>query len=401
MSLHRSPITTLSGALPLAALVLFGLLGGCDTDATSTIYDPDRPSLAVPVIDSVDPPGSALAGVDIVTITGQNFSSVAAENYVYFDATRAVLLEASPTQLRVVPPNEPKETAKVRVSVIGAVNFSNTIAYGLEAASSSFSDIKGFEEVFGVTSDADGNLYMSLFADSRSAGIKKVAPNGTRSDYVASTFKWDDLALGPDGYLYAARNIRALFRFQPGGGGVQETWAVNPLSTAKLATIDFDGDGYLWAGGNNADLYRIDPDKSITNFPFAVNVRSLKVWDGFLYVVGAEGITYKIWRFPLSAGTLGTPEVYFDFVQEVSATAQAIDLAFSAQGDLYVGTTLPDPVIVVHSDRSWESLYPGILKPVATAFAWGPDPFLYMVQGRTESTNASLIRINTRTEKGR
>src|SRR5688500_13524785 len=42
---------------------------------------------------------------DIVTITGVNFSSLAAENIVYFGSVRAGLISASPTEISVVVPS--------------------------------------------------------------------------------------------------------------------------------------------------------------------------------------------------------------------------------------------------------------------------------------------------------
>ena len=53
--------------------VLSLILLSCDTDVTPTVYE-DLPNGAQPVITSVDPPDSALAGVTEITINGKDYS---------------------------------------------------------------------------------------------------------------------------------------------------------------------------------------------------------------------------------------------------------------------------------------------------------------------------------------
>ena len=230
-----------------AALLLVLSLAACDTGPAESLYDPDFEGAPDPVVTGIEPSGSALAGVSEIVIRGENFGSDPDAVRVYFGDTRAELLEASPTQLRVRAPNLTPGTVNIRVSVVGALDLSNPMPYALEAAVADFGDIKTFEEPFGIASDAAGNLYVSLFSTNVSAGIKRITPEGERSDYISTTFKWEDLAFGPDGGLYGVRGVRAAFRFPP-GGGPQETWAVIPDNSARLTAIDFDADGHAWLG---------------------------------------------------------------------------------------------------------------------------------------------------------
>ena len=243
------------------------LVGACDTGTGESLYDPDREGLPDPVINDVQPPGSALAGVDVLTITGQNFSDDADDNFVYFGGVRGEILESSATSLSVLAPNEPLDDAEIKISVLGAENFSNSIPYRLEAAADEFGDIAAFEEPFGLVGDDAGNLYASMFSTGISAGIIRFAPDGSRSTYVQTTFKWDDMAFGPDGLLYAVRGVRAIFRFSE--GSAQETWVVIPDNTVSLAAVTFDQAGNLWAGGPNVNIYRVAPDGTISEYPTA------------------------------------------------------------------------------------------------------------------------------------
>lgn len=382
--------------LLLAGVLLVGF--GCDTGPAPSLFDPDAQSAPDPVIASIEPAGAALAGVDILTITGQNFAPNRDDNLVFFDEERGEVIEATASQLRVRPPNLPKPELGVRIAVLGAENFSNTIPYRLDAAAEAFGNIAGFEEPFALTSDAEGNLYVSLLSDGRSAGILRMAPDGARSTFVETTFKWDGLAFGPDGLLYAARGVRALFRFAE--GAPQETWAVVSNTSERLSTLDFDEQGNVWTGGNSANLYRIAPDAGIETFPFEANVRDLVVFNGNLFVAAtqADG-TSKVWRFPITDAGLGNAEEYFDVTGQYGAEAFA--LAFATNGDLFIGTDAADPILEVLADRTPAALYPGILQPAAVAFAWGAGTSLFMTQGKTDLTEPDLVRIETRREGAR
>ncbi|GMQ81366.1 MAG: hypothetical protein BMS9Abin05_0797 [Rhodothermia bacterium] len=381
----------------ISVLTTGTLITACDTGPAPSLYNPDRPSKADPVISSVEPSGSALAGVDIVTISGENFSSNLTENLVYFDNTRADVLEAGPTQLRVRAPNTPSAELQIRVAILGAENYSNSRSYRLDSAAEQFGSITSFEEPFALASDASGNLYVSLNSDNRSVGIVRMTPDGTRSSYIETTFKWDSMAFGSDGLLYTVRSVRAIFRFAEGGS--QQVWAVLPDNSARLTAISFDDQGNLWAGGNNQNLYRVTPDKTILAFPFEANIRALAVFGSYLYAAATQDDASKIWRFQLSPVGIGTAEEYYDVTGNFGAEAFA--LAFTTTGELFIGTDATDPVIVVFPDRLGQALYPGVLHPAAVSFAWGNTPSLYMTQGKTDTTTPNLIRINTRREGAR
>lgn len=382
----------------LAAATTLALVAACDTGPGESLYDPDIQADPDPVINDVQPPGSALAGVDVVTITGQNFSGDLDDNFVYFGDAKAEVLEATASSLTVIPPNEPAEEAPIRISVIGAENFSNSIPYRLEAAAEEFGDIAGFEEPFGLTGDDAGNLYASMFSTGISAGIIRFASDGSRSTFVESTFKWDGLTFGPDGMLYAVRGVRAIFRFAE--GSAQETWAVIPDNTVRLLAITFDQSGNLWAGGPNANIYRVAPDLSISEYAFEGNVTGLTVTEDALFATATQDGSSGVWKFAFDGdGGVSAGTEYAD----ISGTfgAEALSIVATSSSELFVGTDGDDPLILVGTDQSTEVFYPGVLSPVAIALAWGPSSTLYMNQGRTAGTDPNLIKINTRREGAR
>ena len=376
---------------PLMALVVFSILaGGCDTGPADSLFDPERGFQPDPVITRIEP-STALAGIGTLTIVGENFSSVPGENLVFFGDTRATVLQASSTQLVVATPNLPQADLVARVSVVGAENLSNTTLITLEAAVVSFGDVKDFEDVFGIATDDAGNVYVSLFSSNVSAGIKRITPDGVRSDYAPSTFKWDALDFDEAGFIYGVRNVRAIFRIPPGGGDFQN-WVVAEDRSARFRELDVDSEGNVWVGGSGGNFYRIDPSGQVAAFPTAPSITALKVGGGFVYVVEELEAGDRIVRYRVEpGGTLGTPEFVFTAPSVMSIQS----LAVAAGDEVLVGTDATDPILIVSPFGSSEALYPGLFAPIATGLAWDPSSNLYMVKGRTASSGAAILRINT------
>ncbi len=375
------------------------LLSGCKNEITPSLYDPNYKGSPTPVISSINPT-SGLAGVTVFTITGSNFSAVKEENIVLFESITAQILTASTTQLTVKAPDLSKDSVRVKVTVLGAQQFSNTVLCKLEPAVAEFANIAAIGEPWGIACDKDGNVYVSLMSGGIGVGVKKFTPTGVLSDYspvLTGVPRWVTLKIGPGGYLYASRQLAALYRIPPGGGPAT-LWLTPASGVGQIYDFDFDAQGNLWGGGNGVAIYRVklDPDKSVKAFPFSGNVRSVRVYAGYVYVAANVAGADKIWRFRIiSSDSLGGAETYFDFSAQYGVSgAGAYAITFSSDGDLYVGTDGPDGVIVVHADKSWEPLYPGLLKPQALLFAWGKGSELYITRSGTVASH-TVIRVNT------
>jgi hypothetical protein len=373
MKTSRCSLITLGVILGVMAL-----MSGCKKDAPTSLYD--DPAVNVqgspqPVITSVDPPASALAGVTTITITGSNFSSVAAENLVYFDATLAPLLSNTTTQLVVRAPTLVKDSVTLRVAVYKSPSFSTPRQYKLMTAVAEMG-LGKTDEPYGVTTDAAGNVYVSVL----SSGVKKFTPDGTKSDYsshAAGVTRWSAMKMGPGGVLYSARILRAIYQ-TPAGGGAPTLWLSSGVGT--IYDMDFDAGGNLWAGGNNASVYRVKQDKSVKAFAFTCNARSIRVYNGYLYVGGLVGTTEGVWRAQIvNADSLGTFEQYFDFTTAYPGyIVNAV--TFAADGDMYIGTDATAAIVIVHPNKSTEALYPGLFTPTTLLFAWGAADDMYAIR---------------------
>ncbi len=383
--------------LALAAVSII-LISGCENSKTGSLYDPNTPTKPQPTIASVNPAGSAYAGMDTILINGANFSTTLSENTVYFNTASASLLKATAAQITLLAPLVTLDSIAIRVSVVGADLFSNTYQYKLLPGLIPFGALITGEAATSVTTDASGNVYAGYSAAGTESGIAKLTPAGVRTNYAPGTAGvtlWSSLKTGPGGAIYCVRNVRAVYQFPKGGGGSATLWSALPTGTVA-SDIDFDQSGNLWVGGNNSNIYRIDPAKVVTPFPFVGLIHSLRVYNGYLYFAAKTDVGEKIWRAQISASGMGTPEIYFDFAAAYP-TNVAVAITFSSDGILYIGTDSPDGIIVVNPNKSYSTpflAYNATYSPSFFSFTWGAADDLYAT-----STAGVLMKVTVRGKK--
>lgn len=411
MRLALSPVRS-----SLFTVLLAVAVAACSSGPGDSLYVPDPVRNMAPVIESVTPSGVVLAGIDVITITGRNFSTTLSDNLVTFDdglgaAARGEVLEATATQLRVRVPNLPNSALRLRVAVLGAPDYSNTWDLPLLSAAVPFGDLDdGTDEaVSGITSDASGTLYASLVRDGNSLGIVTFSPDGVRMPYFNTPFPWVDLAVGTDGVLYGVRRIRALFQLP--AGSAQVTFATLPLGVA-LSAIVAAPNGDLWTAGTGSatpSLYRVRPDRSTSSVPFALPVRDLAIAAGALHVAAGDSTSNQVWRFPFAAdGSITSGTVVFDVTAAVGPDVDVSTIAVATDGTIFVGLTGRtgagpfDPIWEVPASGTPAPLYPGVLTPPVSGFAWGLGSQLYVAKAPIAATAdqravpAQLLRLETR-----
>lgn len=402
---------TLFIALIAATAGITILINGCKKEATP-LSDSEPPTMPRPIVDSISPAGSALAGIDTVTIYGKNFSPNRANDGIYFNATlinNTAIISASPTKLVFVPPVISGDSIRVRVYVIGAEDFSPTVLYKLYAVITPFSKLASGESAYGVCIGSDDSLYVSLFNANLSVkdeGIFKITADGTinPNPVVKPTTNpinsyWSSIKMGNDGNFYATLSAkRVVYKLVPGianPGGITANYitAFSPVPTG-FNDLDFDPNHFLWVGGNPKNIYRVNiSDKSTKSFLFDGNVKAVRYFNGYLYFAAAVTGGNKVFRAPIVADTLGTPEVYFDISTAYTGSVPNIlAITFSADGDMYVGIDAQDYLIVVHPGGGVEKPYSayisgGFLTSGCKSFAWNGTT-LY-----TSTTGGALLKV--------
>jgi IPT/TIG domain len=381
----------------LGCAAIAGILFGCKDEAPPSLFSPDYVSGPQPTVTRIDPASSGnpftdpLAGVTVLTITGTNFSATPANNVVFFDATPLTTLQASTTQLQVKAPLIISDTIKVKIAVTGADLFNTPFIFKLNAASlDKFGNFAPSEEPVAVECDSAGNAYVSMLSSGLGIGVKKFTPAGDRTDYSA-VGSWKGMKFGPGGAIFCAAGRAIIFRI-PSGGGASAVW-VSGSGLTNLSDLDFDQNGNIWAGGPSAtNIFRVKQDKTVQAFPFVGTVRAVRVYSGYLYVGGKRDSLEKVWRFSVDAtGNLGAEEEYFNLSSVYGANSYGVNaLAFSSDGNLYIGTDAAEGIVIVHPNKSSESLYPGVLSGQTISLAWGKNADLFQSRVGTTKTLAKI-----------
>lgn len=391
-------IKTLRFAVVAASFLMLAVVPACENEKTGSLFDPNysapRPS---PTITSIAPSGGALAAIDTIILNGTGYSQVPGENTVYFDAGTATVVSASSSQLKVLPPVVIGDAIKIKVGVFGAELFSNTMMYKLSPAVESYGNLGPTEMAGAIVPTSTGNLCAAIKPEGGNAKIFVFSSGGVRTQYApetAGTPQWNSLRFGPGGYLYAARNVRAVYRFAPDGGSAAVLWVAFPVGVFA-ADLDFDQNQNLWVGGNNTNIYVIRPDATTKTVPFTGNIRSVRVYGGFLYFAASTASGEQIWRAPINADNLGTPEVYFDFSAAFGGSGYiATSITFSSDGSLFIGTNAPESIVIVTPSKTYSTplrSYASVFGVGTLALAWGTGDALYAT-----TQSGGLVVISTR-----
>lgn len=372
------------------------LMISCDNDVTPTLYQ-DLPNEDPPVISSVNPPDSGLAGVTQFTITGSNFSADASKNIVYFNGIIAEQIEVSTTRLVVKAPNFVKDSVNIKISVQGVPLFSEVYQVDLKPAISQVLSFQDFELPYAVTTDNSNTLYFNLVSNGVSTGFSKVTSNGTIESFSPKGGEsfYREIRYAANGKVYGTRNppVRALF-------GSEEATAPKAIAVsdqqARLLSMDIDNNNNIWVGGSGGNIYRISADESnIQDFPFEPVIQSLRFFNGYLYAAAKTDSIQNIWRMPVnSAQELGEAEDYYNITENLpNLTVNAI--TFSADGNLLMGTNAigadPNSLLVLSPGKTLSQWYPTVISGPIMAFTWDKGNFLYYVRERVVDQQQQLI----------
>lgn len=385
-------------------LVFFSL--GCnEKNNVEPLYNPTFSNTLAPVITSVSPADSAFAGVDELTITGSNFAVSADSMAVYFNNVKATILSLDANKVVVKAPNLVDDTISIKISKFNTDKLSNVLPYKLISATIVFTEFKFNDTPYSLTYDKLGNAYVSYTVDSAGAGVKKIAPDGTVTNFSikgAETW-WSNMKFGQSGDLYVVRGLKGIFKIIP--DSTSFTWVSSANGIGTITDFDFDQNGMMWAAGNNTSVYRVTQTKNVKPFAFNANIRSVRVFNNFLYVGGVKNGVEGVWRFPIiNSDSLGIAEEYYNYAATYP-TGTIRGITFSADGDLYIGTDGVEMIVKVRPDKSSQALFSGVLNPSNkckfNSFFWrSGDVYLYLLRhavnlNDTSTPPEAIIKVNT------
>ena len=390
-------------SLPRFILAISLLIFSCeDPNYPENIWDEDDQGNASPSISSVEPE-AAFAGIDTLTISGQNFSENTSENLVYFNNMLGEVINATSTSLRVITPNLVSDSVQIRVAVQGAFLFADhSLLYTLTAAVLDYGPFDQFTDIFSLDLDRDENLIVSLDG-TPNAEFWIVDTNQDSAVWSGALAKGSGMKLGPTGSVYFVNYQRFLYKDEQ--GTPKENSEIFKRLNGNATDLDFDSNGNLFVGGagSTIDVVDINDDGGLTSGVTeaknldTLDILSLKVLNDYLYVltttVASDQSIYKM-QILDDSGSLGDLELVFDWSAYTNKLSSALCFTLSESGDLFVGSDSDDQPLTYIQNGNASGFYASILTAPISYMAWGNSNYLYLIN-KTEETNR-VQRVDTR-----
>ena len=384
--------------LPISLLVF-----SCeDPNYPENIWDENDQGNASPSISSVEPE-AAFAGIDTLTISGQNFSENTSENLVYFNNMLGEVINATSTSLRVITPNLVSDSVQIRVAVQGAFLFADhSSLYTLTAAVLDYGPFDQFTDIFSLDLDRDENLIVSMDG-TPNAEFWIVDTNQDSAVWSGALAKGSGMKLGPTGSVYFVNYQRFLYKDEQ--GTPKENSEIFKRLNGNATDLDFDSYGNLFVGGagSTVDVVDINDDDGLTSGVTeaknldTLDILSLKVFNDYLYVltttVTSDQAIYKM-QILDDSGSLGDLELVFDWSAYTNKLSSALCFTLSESGDLFVGSDSDDQPLTYIQNGNASGFYSSILTAPISYMAWGNSNYLYLIN-KTEETNR-VQRVDTR-----
>jgi hypothetical protein len=394
----------------------------CEYKGPDAIWVEDQQGAQKPVINSIEPADSAVAGVDYIMLHGENFSTEPSENIVTFATVdnfyqvvnsskgkiltivQAEVKNASANTLKLYRPNILGDSCVIKVSTRYAYQFETFGSpYRVTTVSSLYVRLSAVESINAMTMDNQENLYMYMSDKT----IYKITTDKERTLFSdAGVAAVVSMRPGPGGTLYISRSRNTgIYVVSP--DGITEKLDDFPQ---KISYFDFDENGNIFAGGRESNLIIRNIDgifKTVGDYE-DFEIFGLRIFNGYVYVIAEyrgdlDSVPLMaIWKSEIvaSAGDIsidvGARELVLDWAQSGDfSDSDIMDITFSAEeagGDCFVATNngasdtddSTDPILIIHSDGSFESFYKGGLlvpdggEPDADIMVWGNGKYMYI-----------------------
>jgi len=394
MNWGRSKTMKVYSIFLIAAFVVtasMAVLTGCEYDVAEPQWYKPFTEPPTPRITGIEPAGEARAGVNMITIRGENFAGVPDTNIVYFDNKMAEIVATSATSVTVRRPNLVTDSCTVKLVSNKALVVAKYGPYKIHPVSQRNGAFRDNIVLNALAVDNADNLYV-VYGDSSTPRIFRVTPDEQRILVARASRLPTDGRFGPDGRLYLLGNNRSIDVVDVQAGTAAQ-WI--RLPSGRIVKVgDFDANGYFYVGGTRSDLVVIAPDLTVTTAGMysSEDILAVRVYSGHLFVAsreptsgGAPPLPASIWKHQIDAsGNVGPKELVLDMSGTPFASRTITAITFSADGTMYIGTDSPDPILVFNPTAgSVDYFYTGILPPYCKNFYWGKETYLHMLSGNS------------------
>jgi dipeptidyl aminopeptidase/acylaminoacyl peptidase len=378
----------------------------CEYDGPLAMYNIRHSNVDPPIITQIDPE-IAVAGINFITIEGENFSANDDSNGVYIDGHQAEIVDHSTASLKIRRPNCSGDSTAVVIAVFGAIEVARYVPYKIESVYGTYGKFLSGDQLGAVAIDDDENVY--VIENNLTNYIYKVTPDGEKTIIGHENSNVYDALITPDGNLITFVREREI-NFLDIVNGV-DTVAVWAEAGKKATHGDFDGYGNLYVSGNQrSDLMVIDPAhncRALELYP-SDEIFWITVSGNYVYVLvelddpDAANPELAIWRHEIldATGTLGARQLVLDW----SATGEYAEatpntFAVAADNSLLIGTDYDQPILFLDSDWQTRGIaYKDILPTSAEKLICGNGNYLYMI---LNGESWDLLRIDLGTPEDR
>lgn len=370
--------------LPVALL----LFSACHYNVAEPEWDKPYTEPARPTITRIDPPVSAAAGFNSITIEGTNFSATPGKNNVYFDNVAAEVLSSSPTFIKARRPNVVSDSVVISVVSGDALVVTKYSPYCIAPVWERYGNFVENLALSAMAVDKDENLYI-IQQSPRS--VVKVSPSGEKTTLGEAERVVTDAMIGPNGILVLLMNNNSINQMNT-TTGEQSLW-VN--AGKKVSTGDFDHYGNFYGAGKKTGMVFVGSDYSKKTIALysTDEVVNIRVYDDHVYVLAILSAPDEnnpqraVWRHPImdNAGTLGPRELVLNWENMGDfALSTPTALTFAGDGTMFVATNNASPLLMLSPTGELDIMYKNILPVTLNSFEWGTGHFLYAVIGGQE-----------------
>ena len=354
-----------------------------DPNSTPGVWDSGDDGELAPFVNGIDPPDSAFAGSDEITIYGGNFGEDKDGVFVYFNTGLGEVIAAENSSIVVIPPNIVSDSISIKIAVHGAFQFAQYqktyILYPRIIKYGAFDALD--ESIWGLEVDNNENLYVGLSSFPEGTIDKLSPPEGIReSAFINAVLQTPfSMRIGPGDDIYYVDGANPYIIKHD-----LETGSPSYNTLPGVAfDLDFDTNGNLYCGGSGQNLYKVQTDlSSIVAADYTeISIRAVRVYDGYVYVGEESGVpNIGIWRNQIisSDGSLGEKEIYLDWGEYVSENSNITCITFDENGIMYVSSDADVAIATFDSEMKLSELYPKIISAPITKMTWGSGNYLYL-----------------------
>ena len=359
-----------------------------DPNSPSDVWDPNDLGKSSPFISSIEPPDSAYAGSQEVTIYGGNFGSNKDSIFVYFNTGSAEIISVDESSIIVIPPNIISDSVIIKIAAHEAFSFGEyEDNYILHPRIVEYGDFDALDEsIWGLEADNDENLYVGLSIFPEGTIDKITPPIGNREyAFINAVLQTPySMRIGPDNNIYYVDGVNPYIIKQDLSTG-NPSYAALPGIAFDL---DFDENGNFYCGGSGQNLYKVDIDlTSIVAADYTdISIRAIRVFDGFVYVGGNysgsdnTNPNIGIWRNQIlsSDGELGEKEIVLNWGEFAGSNSSITGITFDENGLMYISSDKNVALGVYSTNGTLSELYPKIIFAPISKMTWGSGKYLYL-----------------------